>query len=655
MIAELGQFALALALAACLAQASFLLVGAGRGRAAWLAAGQQAAVAHGLLLAAAFAALVAAFLGDDFATKVVAANSHSALPVAYRLAATWAGHEGSMLLWALALGAWTVALRCAWSRLPQELAGRALGVLGLVSAAFLAVVIATANPFARGGAAPPEGRDLNPLLQDPGMLFHAPLLAFGGAGLGVAFSLAIAALLAGRFDAAWARGSRPWSLASWSLLTLGLGLGARWAYREPAWGGWWSWDPVETGALLPWLAATALLHSLATTDKRGLHRRWTAFLAVLAFVLALAGLFLARSGLPPSARAAAADPSGAAGLLALVALVAGAAGALFARRARTPDGRGSYEMVSRDAALDANNAVLLSALGAVLLGACYPIVAGAAGQGPASVGPRYFESVFVTLMLPGLALMGPGSRMRWGSQAPAEALRDAIRPAWVALATVAIVVLATPTPGAWGMTGLFLATWIAWHTLEALAFRWRQNALRAQPSRFYAMHAAHLGVAAFIAGLALSNSGALESEVVLFPGAAVAVGSVRLQADGAREVAGPNYRALRLRLRVVEAGHETVLEPETRVYRAGGMQTSEAAVDGGWRRDVWVSVAQPSLGGPWTVRVRVRPFQWLLWLGFALLVLGGTAATLARRPRASVTLPDGAEVALFHRAGKVAS
>ncbi|MDH5264285.1 MAG: cytochrome c biogenesis protein CcsA, partial [Betaproteobacteria bacterium] len=502
MIAELGHFALILALVASLAQGILLLAGAARRDAAWLAAGRHASVVQPLLVSCAFAALAASFLANDFSVRVVAANSHSALPDAYRFAATWGGQEGSVLLWATALALWTLAFRFASQRLPMVLSCRALGILGFVSAGTLAVAIAGSSPFARLLPAPAEGRDLNPFLQDPGMLLHPPLVFAGYAGFAVVFAIALGALLGGRLDAAWARGSRPWALVAWSALTLGIGAGSHWAYRELGWEGWWSWDPVQNAALMPWLAGAALLHSLAVAEKRGLFRRWTVLLAVLAFSLALLGIVLARSGAASSVHDFASDPRGGRAMLAFLAVVVAASVTVAASRPRVVDGEGRWEMISREAAIAAGNAVLLTTVGAVLLGTLYPFVAATLGSGHLTVGPSYFASVFLPLVLPGLALLGPAPRLRWGSESAREAMQDAIRPAVAATVAAAVAVLVVDRPTAWLAIGIFLAAWIAMHAAEAVAYRsharvaggaWR--AMAGAPASFHAMHCAHLGVA----------------------------------------------------------------------------------------------------------------------------------------------------------------
>ena len=642
MIAELGHFALILALAASLAQAFLLLAGAARGDAEFLAAGRHASVVQAALVGAAFASLAGSFLVNDYSVRTVALHSHSSLPDAYRIAAAWGSPEGSMLLWATAQASWTLAFRFASRRLPMALSCRALGILGLVSSGVLAVAIAGTSPFARLVPAPAEGRALNPLLQDPGMLLHPPLIFAGYSGLAVVFALALGALLGGRLDAAWARWSRPWALVAWSALTLGIWVGCHWSYRELGWGGWWSWDPVQNATLMPWVAGTALLHSLAVAEKRGLFRRWTVLLAILAFALSLLGIFLARSGTPSSVHDFASDPQGSGAILVFLAVTVVASAALAARRPGIVDGEGRWEMISREAAIAAGNAVLLTVVGAVLLGTLYPLVAATPGPGRLAVGPSYFASVFLPLVLPGLALLGPAPRLRWGSESAGEAIRDAIRPGLAAACAAAGAILGVERPTAWLAIGVFLATWIAMHAVEALAYRSRTagaggpwHAVAGAPASFHAMHCAHLGVAVLVAGIALSSALEQSAEVVLAPGMTESVGSLRVRSEGLREVEGPNYRAVRARLVVFDGEREIVLEPERRLYRSGGQAVSESAVHASLARDLHVSLAEPSGRGAWTVRVRIKPFMGWIWCGALLMAFGGLLAATDRRYRST--------------------
>jgi cytochrome c-type biogenesis protein CcmF len=640
VIAELGHFALALALAASLAQAGLLLAGARHHDAVWLAAGRHAATAGSLLLLGAFGALAASFLANDFSLRTVALHSHPAMPAPYRVAALWSGPEGTMLLWSAMLASWTLGLRFVPGRLPLALACRALGLLGLVAAVLVAATLATANPFARGGDIAAAGHGLDPLLQDPAMLLHAPLLVAGGAGLAVVFALSAAALAADRLDAVWARSSRPWALGAWSFLTAGIGLGCLWADGEPAWGEWWSWDRLQGASLVTWLAATALMHALPVAEKRGLFRRWTALLAMLAFALALLGAWLAGPGAPGLLPDRAPDAAQAGAFLLLSAIVAGAGLVLLRQRGPDREHEGPFEMISREAALAANGMVFLSALAVVLVGLLQPHLAAALGTGR-GVGASYFNSVFVPLIVPGLALMGPGPRLRWSSESGREALRDALRPAVAGFAAATAAALLLERETAWTVVAVFLSAWIAWHGVEAIAFRLhRQPATgtghggASRTASFYAMHASHLGMALIVAGAALSGVLEQSAEVVVATRGTESAGFLRVRAEGAREVEGANYRAVRVRLVVTENGRGSVVEPELRFYGAGGLRTAESAVDRGLGRDLHAHLVRPAGGGAWVVRVRTRPLMSLVWAGMALALAGGLLALGDRRFRA---------------------
>ena len=413
MIPELGQVALSLALMVALAQAFFGLMGSQKGNTAWMGASGAAAQAQALLVAFAFGCLIYAFVTNDFSVQNVATNSNSALPLQYRVAAAWGSHEGSLLLWCLMLGVWMFAVSLFSAHLPEDMAARVLGVMGLVSAGFLAFLLFTSNPFDRLFPAPADGRDLNPLLQDPGMVLHPPMLYMGYVGFSVAYAFAVAALLSGRLDAAWARWSRPWTTVAWVFLTVGVALGSGWAYYELGWGGWWFWDPVENASFMPWLVGTALIHSLAVTEKRGAFRSWTVLLAIVAFGFSLLGTFLVRSGVLTSVHAFAVDPKRGIFILALFSVLIGGALALYAWRTARIGLGGKFDPVSRESFLLANNVVLAAAAGTVFLGTIFPLAMDALGLGKFSVGPPYFEAVFVPIMAPALFLMGVGPLARW--------------------------------------------------------------------------------------------------------------------------------------------------------------------------------------------------------------------------------------------------
>src|SRR5712675_1688634 len=462
MIPEIGQLALALA------QASLGLAGAASGNAAWMGATRPAARGQFVFVAIAFGCLTYAFVANDFTVVYVASNSNSTLPLAYRVSGVWGGHEGSILLWILMLSVWTVGVTLFSHHLPEEMVARVLGVMGLVSTGFLLFILFTSNPFLRVFPAPADGRDLNPLLQDPGMVIHPPMLYMGYVGFSIAFAFAVAALISGRLDAAWARWSRPWTTAAWCFLTLGIALGSGWAYYELGWGGWWFWDPVENASFMPWLVGTALIHSLAVTEKRGAFRSWTVLLAIVAFALSLLGTFLVRSGVLTSVHAFAVDPTRGIFILALFALFIGGALVLYAWRTSRIGLGGDFKLVSRESMLLANNVFFAAAAGTVFLGTLYPLVLDAVGVGKISVGPPYFEAVFVPLMAPALFLMGVGPLARW-KHASIPELAVLLR--WALGVSLAVGLLLPFAFGSWhAMTGfaLALAIWVVTTALISL-------------------------------------------------------------------------------------------------------------------------------------------------------------------------------------------
>jgi cytochrome c-type biogenesis protein CcmF len=642
MIPEIGQLAIALAFALALAQATLGLAGAARGDPAWMGAARSTAHGQLVFVAIAFGCLAYAFVANDFSVQYVASNSNSALPLHYRVAAVWGGHEGSVLLWVLILAVWTVAVTVFSRALPEEMLARVLGVMGLVSSGFLAFMLFTSNPFDRLLPPAEDGRDLNPLLQDPGMVFHPPMLYMGYVGFSVAFAFAIAALIAGRLDAAWARWSRPWTTVAWVFLTLGIALGSIWAYYELGWGGWWFWDPVENASFMPWLVGTALIHSLAVTDKRGSFRAWTVLLAILAFSLSLLGTFLVRSGVLSSVHAFAVDPKRGLFILAFLTLVIGSSLALFAWRTARIGLGGRFEPVSREGMLLANNVLLVVAMGTVMLGTLYPLALDALGLGKISVGPPYFEAVFVPLVAPALFLMGAGPIARW-KQASLPEL--AVRLRWalaVSFATAALLPLAFGRWSALVGFGLFLAVWILASAAVSLRERLRHASgaagirarLATTPRAFYGMLLAHVGVAVFVVGVTLVKGYESEKDVRMAPGDFVELAGYTFRMGEVSEVAGPNYVAMRAAVEVARNG-ETVtrLYPEKRRYLVQDMVMTEAAIAPGFARDLYVSLGDQLDASTWLVRVQHKPFVSWIWAGALLMALGGALAAADRRYR----------------------
>ena len=646
MIPEIGQLALALALCLALAQSSLGLAGAARGDSVWMSATRPAARGQFAFVAIAFGCLTYAFVANDFTVAYVASNSNSALPLAYRVSGVWGGHEGSMLLWILMLGVWTVGVTLFSHHLPEEMVARVLGVMGLVSTGFLLFILFTSNPFLRVFPGPADGRDLNPLLQDPGMVLHPPMLYMGYVGFSIAFSFAVAALISGRLDAAWARWSRPWTTAAWAFLTVGIALGSGWAYYELGWGGWWFWDPVENASFMPWLVGTALIHSLAVTEKRGAFRSWTVLLAILAFALSLLGTFLVRSGVLTSVHAFATDPARGVFILALLVVVIGGSLLLYVWRAPRIGLGGGFEPLSRESMLLANNVMFAAAAGSVLLGTLYPLALDASGLGKISVGPPYFETVFVPLMAPALFLMGVGPLARWKKASLPEL---AARLRWAFAASLLAGLVLPFTMGRWSAGvafGLLLAAWIAASGIVQLYEKIRNAAggasawtrLRGTPRATYGMLLAHFGVAVFVTGVTMVKGYDSERDVRMEPGDIVELGGYTFRLDGVRDVQGPNYVAARAQIQVNKNGRAvTTLYPEKRIYTVQNMPMTEAAIDPGFTRDLYVSLGDSVSATAWIVRVQHKPFVDWIWGGCLLMALGGALAASDRRYRVAAT------------------
>ncbi|MEI7680929.1 MAG: heme lyase CcmF/NrfE family subunit [Betaproteobacteria bacterium] len=640
MIPEIGQFALILALLLAVVQGVLPIFGAARVNPVWMDIARPAAQGQFTFVAIAFGCLAWSFIQNDFSVLNVATNSNSQLPIQYRIAATWGSHEGSLLLWVLMLNVWTVGVTVFSRHLPAAMVARVIGVLGLVSIGFILFLLLTSNPFERLLPAAAEGRDLNPLLQDPGMVIHPPMLYMGYVGFSVAFAFAIAALIGGKLDATWARWSRPWTTLAWCFLTIGIMLGSWWAYYELGWGGWWFWDPVENASFMPWLVGTALMHSLAVTEKRGGFKSWTVLLAICAFSLSLMGTFLVRSGVLTSVHAFATDPRRGIFILTFLVVVIGSSLALFAWRAPKVGLGGGFKLVSRESMLLTNNVFLLVAAGSVLLGTLYPLFLDALDLGKISVGPPYFDSVFVPLMTPALFLMGIGPMARWKE----ASLPDlALRVKWAFAVSVATALLLPLTMGKWSPMisfGLLLAFWILTTAVVNLRLRlaavsgdlWSR--LSSQPRSYYGMLLAHCGVAVFIIGVTLVKGYETERDVRMAIGDTVAVGGYTFRFEGVENTTGPNYRAARGNVTVLQ-GERTlrVMHPEKRIYNAQNMPMTEAAISTGLFGDLYVSLGEPVSDGAWSVRVYRKPFVTWIWGGCIIMALGGFLALSDRRYR----------------------
>ena len=642
MIPELGHFALILALCVALVQSTVPLIGAHRGAIAWTAMARPAARLQLLFVAIAFACLTYGFIVNDFSVAYVAHNSNTELPLMYRISAVWGAHEGSLLLWGLVLALWTGAVTVFSRSIPEAMLARVIGVMGLVSVGFLLFMLLTSNPFERVFPTPLEGRDLNPLLQDPGLIIHPPMLYMGYVGFSVAFAFAIAAMLGGRLDAAWARWSRPWTNVAWMFLTLGIALGSWWAYYELGWGGWWFWDPVENASFLPWLVGTALMHSLAVTEKRGAFKAWTVLLAIFAFSLSLLGTFLVRSGVLTSVHAFATDPARGVFILIFLCVVVGGSLLLYAIRAPKIRSPGQFELVSRETALLLNNVFLVALAATILLGTLYPLIVDALGIGKISVGPPYFNLVFIPLAVPLAVLVGIGAMSRWRGD-DAGALAKRLR--WALLISL-IAGLLAPLIAAgeyrWSAAlGLVLAFWVIASTIRGVQERVRGRAGRWStwktiPRGYYGMVIAHLGIAVFAIGVTLTSVYSVERDVRLEPGGEFELGPYVYRFDGARRVAGPNFDASEGAVHISRDGEPVAqLAPQKRLYRSQpNNPMTEAGIDAGLTRDLFVALGEPlGTSGAWSLRLYYKPFIRWIWMGAVFMAVGGLLAATDRRYR----------------------
>jgi len=643
MIPELGNFALVLAFFVCVAIAG---VGGGinlRRGIALVEFVRRGTLIVFALVALSFAALMQSFLVGDFSVSNVAQNSNSLLPWHYRVTATWGSHEGSMVLWVLMLTGWSAAVAVFSRQLPDVMTTRVLVVLAAITAVFLAFTVLTSNPFDRVLPAPTEGRDLNPLLQDPGMIFHPPLLYMGYVGFAVVFAFAIAALWGGRLDSTWARWSRPWTIVAWIFLTLGIALGSFWAYYELGWGGWWFWDPVENASFMPWLIGTALIHSLAVTEKRGAFKAWTVLLAIAAFSLSLLGTFLVRSGVLTSVHAFATDPKRGVFILAFLVVIIGGSLTLYALRAPRVHEGGRFGLLSREAFLLGNNLLLVVATAAVLLGTLFPLAAEAFGIGKVSVGPPYFEIVFVPLMLPLVALMGVGPLARWKDEDAGSVGRRLWIPAAAAGVAFLLCALVPSRFSLLACVGMAFAAWLAAGVIVGYIDRLRHAAglasgwsrWRQIPIAYHGMQIAHLGMAAFVFGVTAVKAFEREYDVAMKPGDVKAVAGYEVRFQGVTDAVGPNYNAKQGRFELVKDGRlARVLRPERRFYASQrSMPMTEAAIDRGLDRDLYVSLGDELGNGGWTVRVHYKPFVNWIWLGAVIMALGGLLGALDPRYR----------------------
>ncbi|MFV0477372.1 MAG: heme lyase CcmF/NrfE family subunit [Parahaliea sp.] len=645
MIAELGHFSLILAFCLALVLALVPLWGAWRNNSAAMALAPGLAMGQLVFVSISFACLATAFLQDDFSVALVASNSNSLLPVWYKFCALWGNHEGSLLLWVQFLVLWTAAVALFSRGLPLLMLSRVLSVMGFIAVGFLSFSLFTSNPFERLlPGIPVDGRDLNPLLQDPGMIFHPPLLYMGYVGFSVAFAFAIAALLGGRLDAAWARWSRPWTNVAWAFLSLGIMLGSWWAYYELGWGGWWFWDPVENASFMPWLAGTALLHSLAVTEKRGLFKSWTVLLAIFAFSLSLVGTFLVRSGVITSVHAFATDPARGLFILIFLGIVVGASLTLYALRAPAVNSRVRFEWLSREMLLLINNIIFLVATLTVLFGTLFPLLMDALGKGKYSVGPPYFNAVFVPLMALLIPFMGIGPVSRWKRDTASRWKAELLLPALASLVCGLTLPLVHNAPyNPWVALALVLALWLVlgmvrdlWQRLRSTT-DWRRG-LRRIPASYWGMVLAHIGFALTVTGAVATSQYSIEHDLKMAPGQSETLAGYHFQFVGLEQVQGPNYVADEARFVISRDGREMArLAPQKRHYLVGRSMMTEAAIDAGLFRDLYVAMGE-AVGdsGAWAIRLHYKPMVRWLWLGAIFMAVGGFMTVVDKRYRQRV-------------------
>ena len=636
MLNELGHFALILAFAVAAVQATVPLIGAHKGWAGWMAVGEPAASAHFLLIAFSFGALTWAFVTSDFSLQLVYANSHTDKPMLYKISGVWGNHEGSMLLWVLILAGFGASAAWFGAALPPRLRARVLSVQAMIGVAFLGFIIFTSNPFLRIDSPPFNGQDLNPLLQDPGLAFHPPFLYLGYVGLSMAFSFAVAALIEGRVDAAWARWVRPWTLAAWMFLTVGIALGSWWAYYELGWGGFWFWDPVENASFMPWLLSAALLHSAIVVEKREALKSWTILLAILAFGFSLIGTFIVRSGVITSVHSFASDPQRGIFILAILAVFVGGALTLFAARAGAMQAKGVFGMVSRESALVLNNILLAVAALVVFAGTVWPLVAELFWARKLSVGAPFFEKAFTPFML-ALAIALPiGAVMPWKRATFLRALRPLWPAALLALAVVALVWTVGTNRSTVALVGAGLGSWLVFGALSELWLRAAHTPARLArlPRADWGKAFAHGGLGITFIGIGLLTAWQSEDIRVAQIGQPFTVSGYEITLDAVERVQGPNYISSTGTMTVRQGGKlVATLHPEKRVYPVQGMPTTEAAIDNGIWRDVYLVVGDPQDGGGWAVRTYIKPFANWIWAGSILMALGGLLSLSDRRYR----------------------
>ena len=641
MIAELGHFSLILSLGVAVVMAIVPMIGSFTGHTSWMALARPAAHVQLLLVGISYAVLTHAFLVHDFSIKYVANTSNLTLPLIYRISGVWGSHEGSLLLWMLVLAIWTTAVAIFSRTMPLQMIARVLSVMGVISVGFLLFILLTSNPFDRLLPAPANGQSLNPLLQDFGLAVHPPMLYMGYVGFSVAFAFAIAALIGGRLDMAWARWMRPWTNIAWVFLTIGIALGSWWAYYELGWGGWWFWDPVENASFMPWLVGTALIHSLAATEKRGVFKAWTVLLAVTAFSLSLLGTFLVRSGVLTSVHAFANDPERGVFILGFLGFIVGTSLVLYAWRAPMLRATSEFTLESRESGLLFNNVVMVVICASVLMGTLYPLVLDSLGIAKLSVGAPYFNWIFLPLLAVTALVVGVGALARWKR----DTLLDILgRVRWAAVLSVVGGLVVPFAMGQFNLLaafGIALSLWVLLTSVQGIweRIRHRKNkltALLSTPAGFWGMTMGHVGIAVFGVGVSLTSLYSVETDLRMAPGQTKALAGYEFSFDGVQQVQGPNYIADEGRLFVTSNGNEiTTLAAQKREYDSGQMTImTEAAIDAGVTRDLYFALGE-SLddGGAWSMRIYYKPFIRWIWLGALIMSLGALLAVMDKRYR----------------------
>lgn len=652
MLPEIGQFVLAIACMFSLLQVVYPLYGIYARQQSAIESAKILTVLQFVFVTLSFIILAYLFLVNDFTVAYIATNSNSAMPWYYRLSAVWGAHEGSLLLWVFLLSMWSTAVALMSKRLPVESIARVLAVLGLLSLGFYLFVLLTSNPFDRTlPYFPVDGRDLNPLLQDIGLIFHPPMLYMGYVGFSVAFAFAIAALMEGRLDSAWAKWSRPWTMAAWTFLTLGIALGSWWAYYELGWGGWWFWDPVENASFMPWLAGTALIHSLAVSEKRGVFKSWTVLLAICAFSLSLLGTFLVRSGVLVSVHAFASDPARGLFILTFLILVIGGSLLLYAVQASKVKSRGRYAFISRETMLLTNNILLIAALIVVLLGTLLPLVHKEIGLGSISIGEPFFNRIFTVLIVPFALFLGVGSLVRWQRQN----LTDLFKPMVILLVVSTLLTLvflwAFASHFTWlALLGVFLGMWILTGTCVEIYLRSTHRfslwtGMKKLGKSHWAMTLGHAGLAVMVIGITMTQNFSVERDVKLSIGESVRFKHYDFHFDAVNDLKGKNYTGV-VGLFTVKYDQKTiaVMQPEKRIYTVQKMPMTEAAIDSGFTRDLYIAMGEVLPDGAWAVRIYYKPFIRWIWFGPIMMAFAGILMIFDRRYRVKKVPKTSSEV-----------